>query len=131
MNQKAQVSLEYILITLAIVVVLSLIVIQATSLYSRNIKSIDNRAIKEAYEKIQANIDISEILENYTEEITLMPEREWNFEKINNNRYKIFNEDREYTLESINEITFYFTTIKEETKIIFKKENKKITIEKK
>ncbi len=131
MNQKAQVSLEYILITLAIVVVLSLIVIQATSLYSRNIKAIDNRAIKEAYEKIQGNIDISEILENYTEEIILMPEREWNFEKIKNNKYKIYNEDKEYILESINEINFYFKNIKEETTIVFKKENNKITIEKK
>jgi len=74
-NEKAQVSLEYILISLSIVVVLSLIIIQATSLYSKNMQIIDNREIKSFSEKLQGNIDISEILENYSEEIQALPKK--------------------------------------------------------
>lgn len=129
MNEKAQVSLEYILISLSVVIVLSLIVIQATSLYSKNIKIIDNREIKSFYEKLQANINISESLENYSEEINVFPQREWNLKK-EGNKYKLSNEDKEYFLESTDEIKINFLEIKEGT-IIFKKENKKIYLEKK
>jgi hypothetical protein len=128
-NQKAQVSLEYILISLSIVVVLSLIIIQATSLYSKNMQIIDNREIKSFSEKLQGNIDISEMLENYSEEIQALPKKTWTIEKIND-KYKISNEEKEYFLESNIEIKVDFREIKEET-ILFRKENKKIYIEKK
>lgn len=129
MNEKAQVSLEYILISLSIVVVLSLIIIQATSLYSKNMQIIDNREIKSFYEKIQDNIDISEMLENYSEEIQALPKKTWTIEKIND-KYKISNEEKEYFIESNIEIKVDFKEIKEET-ILFIKENKKIYLEKK
>jgi hypothetical protein len=128
-NQKAQVSLEYILITLSVVVVLSLIVIQASILYSKNINQIDNRNLKDAYEKIQGNIDISELLENYLEEITLLPKSKWSFEKINNYKYRVFNEDKEYFIESNYKINTNIKSIEKEEIIIIKKENKKIYIE--
>lgn len=129
MNQKAQVSLEYILISLSIVVVLSLIIIQATSLYSKNMQIIDNREIKSFYEKLQGNIDISEMLENYSEEINASPKKTWTIEK-EGNKYKISNEEKEYFIESNIEIKIDFKEIKEET-ILFIKENKKIYLEKK
>ncbi|MDD4110771.1 MAG: hypothetical protein PHS54_04380 [Clostridia bacterium] len=129
MNQKAQVSLEYILISLSIVVVLSLIIIQATSLYSKNMQIIDNREIKSFYEKIQGNIDISEMLENYSEEINASPKKTWTIEK-EGNKYKISNEEKEYFIESNIELEIDFKEIKEET-ILFIKENKKIYLEKK
>ena len=129
MNQKAQVSLEYILISLSIVVVLSLIIIQATSLYSKNMQIIDNREIKSFSEKLQGNIDISEMLENYSEEINASPKKTWTIEK-EGNKYKISNEEKEYFLESNIEIKVDFREIKEET-ILFIKENKKIYLEKK
>ncbi|NCP72482.1 hypothetical protein GW835_03785 [archaeon] len=129
MNEKAQVSLEYILISLSIVVVLSLIIIQATSLYSKNMQIIDNREIKSFSEKLQGNIDISEILENYSEEIQALPKKTWTIEKIDS-KYKISNEEKEYFLESNIEIKVDFREIKKET-ILFRKENKKIYIEKK
>jgi hypothetical protein len=128
-NQKAQVSLEYILISLSIVVVLSLIIIQATSLYSKNMQIIDNREIKSFYEKLQGNIDISEMLENYSEEINASPKKTWTIEK-EGNKYKISNEEKEYFIESNIEIKIDFKEIKEET-ILFIKENKKIYLEKK
>jgi len=128
-NQKAQVSLEYILISLSIVVVLSLIIIQATSLYSKNMQIIDNREIKSFSEKLQGNIDISEMLENYSEEINASPKKTWTIEK-EGNKYKISNEEKEYFLESNIEIKVDFREIKEET-ILFIKENKKIYLEKK
>lgn len=129
MNQKAQVSLEYILISLSIVVVLSLIIIQATSLYSKNMQIIDNREIKSFSEKLQGNIDISEMLENYSEEIQALPKKTWTIEKIND-KYKISNEEKEYFIESNIELEIDFKEIKEET-ILFIKENKKIYLEKK
>jgi hypothetical protein len=127
-NQKAQVSLEYILISLSIVVVLSLIIIQATTLYSKNIKTIDNRELKKFYQQIQENIDISQMLENYSQEIEVVNQREWNIEKINE-KYKISNEDKEYFIESYTEININFTKIDNDT-LIFKKENNKIYLEK-
>ncbi len=129
MNQKAQVSLEYILISLSIVVVLSLIIIQATSLYSKNMQIIDNREIKSFSEKLQGNIDISEMLENYSEEINASPKKTWTIEK-EGNKYKISNEEKEYFIESNIELEIDFKEIKEET-ILFIKENKKIYLEKK
>ncbi len=129
MNQKAQVSLEYILIALAIVVVLSLIIMQATILYSKNINIIDNRELKNTFEKIQANLDIIELLENYIEEINVYPEKTWYFEKINEKEIKIFNENKEYLINSNKPIILNFREIKKEEIIIIKKENNKIYIE--
>ncbi len=128
-NQKAQVSLEYILITLSVVVVLSLIVIQSSTLYSKSIKQIDNRNLKEAYEKIQGNLDLLELLENYSEEITILPKRKWKFEKINPQKYRLSNKDKEYIIESNSQINTDIKHLEKEEIIIIKKQNKKIYLE--
>jgi len=130
-NQKAQISLEYILIALSIVVILSLIVIQATSLYSKNIRLIDDRELKYTYEKIQGNIDIGYLLENYYEEINITPRSDWNIKRINDYKYTLSNENKEYLIESLEKIDISFRDVKKETTIVIKKENKKIYIEKK
>lgn len=129
MNQRAQVSLEYILITLSIVVILSLIIIQAGFLYSKNITQIDNRNLKDAYEKIQSNLDIVELLEYYYEEITVYPKSTWYFEKLNNNTYKLYNKHKEYSLNFNQKINLNINNIKNESIIIIKKENKVVYVE--
>lgn len=129
-TQKGQISLEYILIALSIVVILSLIVIQATSLYSKNMQLIDDREIKYAFEKIQGSIDVSYLLENYYQEIKVTPRTEWTFEKRNDKRYKIYNKNKEYFIESLEKINLDFKKIEKETTIIIRKENKRTYIEK-
>ncbi len=129
MNQRAQVSLEYILIALSTVIVLSLIVFQATTLYSRNIKQIDNRELKDTYEKIQNDLDIIELTSNYYNEIVVYPQTSWTFKKINNLEYKLYNKEKEYLIKTSESINLKIKKINTESIIIIKKENKKISIE--
>jgi uncharacterized protein (UPF0333 family) len=128
-NQRAQVSLEYILIALSTVIVLSLIVFQATTLYSRNIKQIDNRELKDTYEKIQNDLDIIELTSNYYNEIVVYPQTSWTFKKINNLEYKLYNKEKEYLIKTSESINLKIKKINTESIIIIKKENKKISIE--
>jgi hypothetical protein len=127
--QKGQVSIEYLLITLSVITVLSLIILQATTLYSKNIIQIDNKALKNTYEKIQSSIDICYLLDNYYIEIETSPEKDWFFERINDNKFILKNKHKEHTIESLDKIKTNIKIIN--GTISIKKENKMITIEQK
>lgn len=127
--QKGQVSIEYLLITLSVITVLSLIIIQATTLYSKNITQIDNKSLKNTYEKIQGTIDISYLLDNYYIEIETNPEKEWTLNKITDNKYTLKNKNKEYIIESYDKIKTNIKIIN--GTISIKKENNIITIEQK
>lgn len=126
MNQKAQVSLEYILLTLSVVVVLSLIIVQVSILYTKNLKAIEQKELKTFYEKLQASIDVSESLENYTQEMYIKPQKEWSLKK-NKENYVLSNQTQSYEIKSYTSIQINFTSLKK-GKVIFKKENKKISL---
>jgi hypothetical protein len=127
--QKGQVSIEYLLITLSVITVLSLIILQATTLYSKNIIQIDNKALKNTYEKIQSSIDICYLLDNYYIEIETSSEKDWFFERINDNKLILKNKHKEHTIESLDKIKTNIKIIN--GTISIKKENKIITIEQK
>lgn len=129
--EKGQVSLEYILITLAVVSILSLVIFQATILYTKNLTLIDNKELKNTYEKIQGRIDITELLENYNDEFYINPQKTWDFEQINSKKIKLSNQEKEYIIESIDDMLLNINNLDKKQKIIIKKENKKIYIENK
>lgn len=131
MKQKAQVSLEFILLSLAVITILSIIITQATILYSKNIDVIDNRELKNTSEKIQSIINIVELLENYKDEIYIYPQKDWKFIKIDDFSFKIENKDKEYIIESNDKIYLYLDEIFKSEKIIIKKQENKIYIEQK
>jgi len=128
-NQKAQVSLEYILIALATVIVLSLIILQATTLYSKNIQQIDNKELKSTYDKIQGNLNILELTNNYYEEIKVYPQSTWSLTKNNASEYILSNKNKEYTIYTTEKIQTQIKEIKTESIIIIKKEDNKIYLE--
>jgi len=127
-NNKAQVSLEYILIILAIVSLLSILMWQVFSLYSKNIEAIDNNELKKTSDRIQVICDNFYLQPKAQEIIIINNQKDWSMESTQNNLLRIKNENKEYLITCSNQINIINKTIYVKDKIIIKKENNKISI---
>ncbi len=127
MNSKAQISLEYILIALAVIAVISAITLSVTNLYSKNITAIDNKAIKNTAKELQSMLNIAELQPNFKSYIIINPLTEWEINKEQSNII-LSNKNKEYLITSKNNIILYIKTIKKDTKIIVEKKDNIINI---
>ncbi|MFH0906489.1 MAG: hypothetical protein V1824_04085 [archaeon] len=130
LNKKGLVSLEYLLIFLAVISVLSIIIYQAINLYEKNLEIIDKQNLNEFYNNLQQAIELSEIENNFSYIIDLKPLSNWEIENKTLRSITLKNKTKEYIITSS---TFEIVLSKEiisktDSKIILEKKNSKIYI---
>ncbi|MDD3178037.1 MAG: hypothetical protein PHR26_00800 [Candidatus ainarchaeum sp.] len=126
-SQKAQISLEYILIALTILSVLSMLSYQIITIYNKNIETIDNKKLKNLYTQLQENLDFSENMPEYYKSITIDTEKEWEIYK-SGKEIIIINKFKKYSINTNQDIKIIKTKMFDKNKIIIKKTNDIITI---
>jgi hypothetical protein len=119
-NKKAQISLEYILIFISLLVVFGTIFITTTNIYNKNLEIIDNKELKNNSEYIQKIIDFQELQVNSLYKVQINPEECWNFIKINNNSFYLENKNKRYKINSNYKINIENTEICKKTIINIK-----------
>jgi len=128
-NSKAQISLEYLLIALAIISILSILIYQITNLYSKNITAIDNIELKNTTKNIQDTFNLLKLQPKAITTLTINPQTKWNFQTLTQNTLKISNKNKEYTITSNNIIILKFQQINTTGTITIEKNNNKIIID--
>jgi hypothetical protein len=119
--------LEYLFIAGAVFAILSLVVIQAVSLYNKNLNAIDNRELKATSEKIQDTVDLFELYFSSKLEIEVNPQGVWNLE-VNSTKAIISNENKSYSIKFNGVIEPVSLNINKKSIIIIEKKNNKIFI---
>ena len=120
-------SLEYLIIAGAVFAILSFVVIQAVSLYNKNLTAIDNHALKATSEKIQDTIDLFELYSTSRTEITVNPQSQWLLE-VEGKKITISNENKSYDIKSNDLIEWVSLNIDKNSIIVIEKKNNKLFI---
>jgi len=130
-NEKAQVSLEYILIVGAVVSLLLIIVTTSGVLYKKNISAIDDRELIKVGEKLQHILDTLELMPAGTETIIVNPENTWTIEYKDYLKKTIIlsNGNKEKPISSISDIYLEKNSISGKSEININKMDNKIYID--
>lgn len=126
-SQKAQISLEYILIAFAIISVLSMLSYQIINIYNKNIDAIDNKKLKNLKQDLEESLKLSESMPNFYKEIEINPEKFWKIHKINN-KLILENKTKEYIITSNIDIKIMDIDLSNINKIILNKKQDILTI---
>ena len=127
-SSKAQVSLEYLLIALAIISVLSILIYQITNLYNKNIQAIDNLELKNTSKNIQDTLDLFNLQPKGIMEISINPQQNWYLETTKSNLLKIKNKNKEYSINSNNNLFLKTKQITKPGQIVIEKKDNRIII---
>jgi len=128
--KKAQVSVEYILIALGVVVMLSIITLSVINIYSKNTTAIDNSSLKSTSDKLQEFFNICELQPNFKNTIIFNTYSDWKLRNNGVHSVILSNNNKKYiitTKDSVLLTTKYLTKNKKYN-LIIKKSNNKITI---
>ncbi len=130
-TEKAQVSLEYILIVGAVVSLLLIIVTTSGVLYKKNISAIDDRELLKIGDKLQYILDTMELMPAGNETITVNPENTWTIEYKDYSKKTILlgNGNKEKPISSISDIYLEKNSISGKSEIIINKMDNKIYID--
>jgi hypothetical protein len=130
-NEKAQVSLEYILIVGAVVSLLLIIVTTSGVLYKKNISAIDDRELIKVGEKLQYILDTLELMPAGNETIIVNPENTWTIEYKDYLKKTIIlsNGNKEKPISSISDIYLEKNSISGKSEININKMDNKIYID--
>ncbi|MCK9293001.1 MAG: class III signal peptide-containing protein [archaeon] len=128
-SSKAQISLEYLLIALAVISILSILIYQITNLYSKNITAIDNLELKNTHKDLQNTLNLLKLQPKAITTLTINPQTEWNFQTTTQNTLKINNKNKEYIVTSNNIVVLKFKKIKTSATITIEKSNNKIILD--
>jgi uncharacterized protein (UPF0333 family) len=99
-TNKAQISLEYMLIFTALLVIFGTILLTATNIYNKNLNIMDNQELKNTSENIQKIINFQELQVSSIYNIKINPQNCWKFTKINNNSFYVENQKKIYEINS-------------------------------
>jgi len=130
MLKKAQVSIEYILIALGVVVMLSIITLSVINIYSKNTVLMDNASLKSTSDKLQESFNTCELQPNFKRTITFNTYSDW---KIKNNGVHsiiLSNKNKQYISKTKDSILLITKHLIRNTKydLIINKSSNRITI---
>lgn len=129
-SEKAQVSVEYILIALGVVVMLSIITLSVINIYSKNTVLIDDASLKSTSNKLQESFNVCELQPNFKRVITFNTYSDW---KIKNNGVHtviLSNKNKQYINTTKDSVLLISKHLIKNTKynLIINKSNNRITI---
>lgn len=130
MLKKAQVSIEYILIALGVVVMLSIITLSVINIYSKNTVLMDNASLKSTSDKLQESFNTCELQPNFKRVITFNTYSDW---KIRNNGVHtviLSNKNKKYIIKTNDSVLLITKHLIRNTKydLVINKSNNRITI---
>jgi len=128
--KKAQVSVEYILIALGVVVMLSIITLSVINIYSKNTVLMDNASLKSTSGKLQESFNTCELQPNFKRTITFNTYSDW---KIRNNGVHsiiLSNKNKQYVSKTNDSVLLITKHLIRNTKydLVINKSNNRITI---
>ena len=131
MLKKAQVSIEYILIALGVVVMLSIITLSVVNIYSKNTIAIDNSSLKNTSDKLQESLNICELQPNFKSTIIFNTYNDWKLKSSGSHSIVLSNKSKKYVNTTKDNILLTSKNLKKNTKynLIIKKSNNRITID--
>jgi len=130
-GNKAQVSLEYILVMASVLALLGLIVTTTSIIYKKNITAIDNRELLKTGNLLQESFDRIELMPTSRQQLIINPEKEWTLQYKDYTKKTIIlsNQNKQIDIYSISNINILKNKVEDKSILLINKENNEITID--
>ncbi len=124
--KKGFISLEYILIFSAVLMIFSVLLITIDNLYNKNLSAIDTKNLYQSSTKIQEIISFQELQTISLNKIKLNPNDCWYFKKISSKEISLENKKNVYKIYSRKTIILQEKEVCSERYLIIKKDDNNI-----